>query len=183
MIRLFVALKIPDAVLNRIMEIKKNILKNSEEKYNWEKKEKIHLTLKFIGDVQNDNVEPIAEELNFIENYTRLNFSLDCFGFFFKNNSPKILWIGLSENPKVIKLVEEINNRLKKFKIPAEEREFKSHLTLLRIKNKVSKNFINQFKNYKIPEINFLAEEAALIKSRLLQKGSVYTEIKNYKLK
>lgn len=181
MIRLFVALKIPNSVIKQITEIRKKI--NSEEKYNWEKEEKIHLTLKFIGNVQDDKLNPISEELKFIENYEKLSFSLTHFGFFFKNSKPKILWAGLSENQNIIKLAEEINNKLKKFDISPDERKFKSHLTLLRIKNKVSKNFIEQFNNYKIPEINFLSEEVSLIKSRLLSKGSVYTKIKKYKLK
>ena len=62
------------------------------------KKEKIHLTLKFIGDVEEDLVDKIAESLSFIEKYNSFELSLTKFGFFFRDNNPKILWIGLSNN-------------------------------------------------------------------------------------
>jgi 2'-5' RNA ligase len=80
-------------------------------------------------------------------------------------------------------LVDDINNNLEKFSIQKDERKFKSHLTLLRLKNKESKNFIKSFENFVIPEINFIIDEAALIKSELLPDSSKYTEIKKYKLK
>jgi 2'-5' RNA ligase len=182
MTRLFVALIVPKEIKKKITEFRKEIL-SDWGKYKWEKEEKIHLTLKFIGEVDDIKVEKISQSLNFIENYSKFVCRFSSFGFFFKRGIAKILWVGISTDNSIYKLVDDINNNLEKFSIQKDERKFKSHLTLLRLKNKESKNFIKSFENFVIPEINFIIDEAALIKSELLPDSSKYTEIKKYKLK
>ena len=183
MTRIFVALKIPGDIKKKIFELRDEILPDWG-KYKWEKEEKIHLTLKFIGEVDDDKVRYISESLNFIENYYKFECKLSRFGFFFKGGGAKILWIGLSSSNSIYKLVEEINSTLEKFSIPKDERKFRSHLTLMRLKDKDSYRFpVKAFEEFNIPEIKFTAGEAALIKSELMPETSKYTEIKKYKLK
>lgn len=71
---------------------------------------------------------------------------------------------------------------MEKISILKDERDFKAHLTLLRIKQSVQNNFIELFKNYKIPEENFVADEIAIVESKLLPQGSQYKDIKILKL-
>jgi 2'-5' RNA ligase len=181
MTRLFVALKIPDDIKKKIFEFRNEILPGWG-KYRWEKEEKIHLTLKFIGEVDENKIEKISQSLNFIENYFKFECSFSRFGFFFKRGTAKILWIGLSTDNSLFKLVDEINSNLEKLSIPKDERKFKAHITLLRLKNKVPENFVKGFEEFRIPKINFIADEAALIKSELLSDSSKYTEIRDYRL-
>jgi len=183
MIRLFVALIIPNETKNQIKEIRKKIFPD-EDKFRWEDNPKIHLTLKFIGEVKENLLELITKELNFLEHFQKINCTLEKFGFFFKaKDEPRILWLGLNLDKSLYSIVEELNQRLSKFQIPFEHRKFKAHLTLLRIKNDVSKDFISKFSNAKIPETNFSANEIVLMKSELTANGSTYTEIKKYYLK
>lgn len=182
-IRLFVALIIPDETKNQIKGIRKNIFPD-EDKFKWEDDSKVHLTLKFIGEVKEEILEPITKELNFLEHFQKVNCTLEKFGFFFKaKDEPRILWLGLNLNKAIYSIVEELNQRLSKFSIPIEHRKFKAHLTLLRIKNDVPKDFISKFSNAKIPENNFSANEIVLMKSELTANGSTYKEIKKYYLK
>lgn len=189
MTRLFIALKIPSHVkrkiLNYIKEIQSEDSDFSEKNYlKWESEDKIHLTLKFIGEVENNLVKKISDEINFIEKYDKFICRFTGFDFFFKNREPKILWLGLSTDDRIKELAYRLNDTLeKKFSVPAEKREFKSHLTLLRIRKKIDDSFIKKFKEFKIPAEEFIADEAALIKSQLLPAGSKHTEINNYKLK
>ncbi len=182
MIRLFVALKFPDVIIDKIIEFK-NEAAGEFQNLKWEKKEKLHLTLKFIGDVKEDLVDKIAESLSFVEDYNSFEFNFTKFGFFYRDNYPRILWLGLSNNDKLSILIDEIESKLETFEIQKEKRKFKPHLTLLRIKNKVDKNFINSFENYNLPYLKFYSNEITLFKSELLPDTSRYTEIKNYKLK
>ncbi len=182
MSRLFVALKIPEEIRDRIIDYRDSIWKDSTG-LRWESKEKIHLTLKFIGEVEHSRIKEIADALSFIENFEKINLSLGQFGFFYNRQSPRILWIGLNCEPVVFELVNKINNELEKFSIPAEKRKFKAHLTLLRIKKTPDESFITAFNNFKMPEHKFVSTEAALIESTLLPAGSIYTEINEYKLK
>ena len=181
MIRLFVALKIPPQIRQTLLETCRK-LSPDQDNFRWENTDKIHLTLKFIGEVDENLLEAIKTELDFVKNYHSFNCSISKFDFFFKNREPKILWVNLKTNDSVFKLVNELNSRLEKFSIPAEKRKFKPHLTMLRLKKYPGGKFIQSFKNYKIENMNFIADEIALIQSELRRTGAVYTEIKNYKL-
>lgn len=181
MTRLFVALHIPDFIKEKILQYRNEAAGGIDLK--WERKEKLHLTLKFIGNTDDSIVNKIADELLFIKNYPQINLSFTKFGFFFKRRDPKILWIGFSENEILSKLVDDIENSLANFGVPKEERSFKPHLTLLRVNRKIEQSFIDNFQNYKLSAISFKAEKISLIKSELLKEGSRYTEIKNYFLK
>ncbi len=182
MIRLFVALKFPNDIVDKIIEFRNDAAGNNQN-LKWEIKEKLHLTLNFIGDVQEDKVDKIADSLSFIKDINSIEMNLTKFGFFFRDNHPKILWLGLSSNDNLITLADKIESKLETFGIKKEKRKFKPHLTLLRIKNKIDKNFINSFENFNLPYLKFYSNEITLFKSELLPDTSRYTEIKNYKLK
>ena len=182
MIRLFVALKIPIEVKEQLFRHCKSVAEDFFD-YKWEADEKIHLTLKFIGEVKEELLSSIIQELEFIKNYSSFNCTITKFGFFFRDNQAKILWCNLETDDSIISLVEELNNKLQKFDIEKEKRKFKGHLTLMRIKNKVSDNFIKRFKEYSLDPIKFNSKEVALIQSVLNPSGSEYKILKNYELK
>lgn len=177
MIRLFIALKIPDNVRKKIFHLPQSIVNNYND-FKWEKYNKIHLTLKFIGEVKEELVQPIFESVKFIENYPAFGCSLTKFGFFYRFKEAKILWLGLSMDDSIKELVRELNYKLEKFNIPVEKRDFKPHLTMLRIKKKVNEDFINSFVNFEIKPEKFISSEVALMKSELSQSGSVYSDLK-----
>ncbi len=181
MIRLFIALNIPEEIKKEIITLRNSAVSNPEN-YRWEKTEKLHLTLKFIGEIDESKLELILGKISFLEKYHPLNCRLQGFGFFFRKGIPKILWSGIAIDEKIYEIVDRLNKELEKLGIPVEERKFKSHLTLLRVKEKLSKNFIKRFENFPVPETKFTADEIVLIKSELLPKGSKYKEIKKYKL-
>lgn len=187
--RLFIALIIPNEIREKIISLRDSAITGSEL-YKWEPAEKIHLTLKFIGDVKEDLMEPIINSLKFVADYNSFDCRLTCFGFFY-NKGPayrpgrqaKILWIGLSLNDYINQLVDKINKELEVFSIPAEKRKFQPHLTIKRLRGDEGNDFVDSFENFKVPDIQFKAGEVALMKSDLLPNGSKYTEIKKYNLK
>jgi len=182
MIRLFIALKIPEDVKNKIFELcSKATLELYDQK--WEAKEKIHLTLKFIGDIKDELLTRIIDEINFVKNYSSFNCKISKFGFFFRDNDAKILWCNLETDESINDLIGELNKRLNKFNIGTEKRKFKGHLTLLRIKNTVGEKFISRFKQLKFEPIQFKANEIALIQSYLKPGGSEFEVLKIYELK
>lgn len=181
MIRLFVALKIPENIKEQLLNICYELVPDASL-YSWVTTDRIHLTLKFIGEVEENLVLPISTELDFVKKYRSFDFEISRFGFFFRDKSPKILWAGLHTDESIFKLAEELNKRMEIFDIEPEKRKFKSHLTLLRIKSKLDENVINNFNNYQFDNLKFKTNKIALIKSELSQAGAQYTEIKNYEL-
>ena len=182
MIRLFVALLIPEKIKDKIINCCNDAAGNSAV-IKWEAKEKIHLTLKFIGDVKEEFLPRIIEEIQIVKKYSSFDCKISKFGFFFRESEPKILWCDFETNKSIFSLVDELDERLSKFNIKSEKRKFKGHLTLLRIKKMVDQKFVKRFKEYKFDLINFESNQIALIQSTLNPTGSEYKVLKIYELK
>ncbi len=180
MIRLFVALNIPESVKVKLTDLRDSVAGSN---YRWEPKEKMHLTLKFIGDVPEENLNQIITGLEFIKNYSTFNCAIINFGFFYRDKKPSILWAGFEIDKTIFDLVDKMELVLEKLSIKKEKRKFSPHLTMLRIKNDIGINFVNKFKNFTFEPIVFTASTISLYKSELNPNGSKYFEIKNYKLK
>jgi 2'-5' RNA ligase len=183
MIRLFLSLEIPSEIKTAVLiEAKKFFADTADIK--WEDESKIHLTLKFIGDVPKKMVNGIANSLQFIEKFNSVRCGLSNFGFFPDDVDPRILWAGLKLDNSIFSLLAEVNNELeKKFSIPAEWRKFKPHLTLLRLKNRPEQKIIEEINLKELPQMQFITDKVVLYNSMLQPSGSVYKEIKKYKLK
>ena len=179
--RLFISLNLPDSVIEQIIGLRDKIC--IEKNIRWEPKEKLHLTIKFIGDVSDEMMKKISNELLFVNNYKSVKCSFSKFGFFYRDDKPLILWAGLTVDETLFELITEVNTRLEKLSIPIEQRKFNPHITLLRIKKDPGINFVNSFKNFTFEPILFTANSITLNKSILRSAGSEYIKIKNYKLK
>lgn len=182
MIRLFIALNFPENIIIQIIGLRNEVIPNPFD-YKWEPAEKLHLTLKFIGEVEDTLAEKIADEISFISGYEEFKCSFTRFGFFYAGREPRILWLGLKINGEILNLVDKLNVNLEKFGIQREKKKFKPHLTLMRVKKKLDKNFINSFENCKLPQKEFTADSVTLFKSELHPNGSIYKELKKINLK
>ena len=178
-VRLFAALEIPKDILEQLIEIRKSLY--DDEKLKWEGIDKLHITIKFFGDVFENKIEQINKKLNNItNNYLRVLGSFTNFGLFYRNNHPAILWAGLEATQKIVSLHKEINYSMYKLGFQKEVRNFKPHVTLLRLKGKEDIHKIYKFNNYKIDINNFYFESIKLFKSELTRSGSVYSEINEF---
>jgi RNA 2',3'-cyclic 3'-phosphodiesterase len=140
--RLFIALNLPDDIKEEIINLRSSVITFYDE-FKWEPREKYHLTLKFIGSVRDHMVENIIAKLSFIEDYKSLKCSFTKFGFFYNNDVPKILWFGINIDRNIFSLIDKLNKELTIFSIKPENRKFRPHLTLMRVKKELSEDFIN----------------------------------------
>ena len=164
MIRLFIALEIPENIRQKISELKDDAV-DSLLNFMWESTEKLHLTIKFIGEVKDENVNSIIDSLSFLNQYEKIKCSLTKFGFFFRQGVPRILWIGLKVDTILFNIVEQLNIKLTKFEVPVEERKFIPHLTLLRIKKRFPEEWVTKFNSFIIPQTDFTADNICLLKA------------------
>ncbi len=179
--RIFVALNIPEETKEKLFDIIRSLKVDPELK--WEPKNKIHLTLKFVGDIDDELLPQIKSDLRFIEEFHTQQLEITQFGFFFRFKEPKILWAGLKYAYELKLVAEKLEDYFVKFGVEKESRGFKPHLTLMRIKINPGETFINKIKNSKFEPIRFESNSISLIKSELKPSGSVYTEIKKYNLR
>lgn len=182
MIRLFVALEIPDFIKENIsLELKR--MTPDYEKFKWEPENKIHLTLKFIGSVKEELVSEIESSLNFITEFESYKCETANFNFFYRNGKPSIFYLNFNSDKNLKALSSEINEKLAKFDISEEKKDFKVHLTLLRLKGHEDISPLEFIRTQGVPKTQFIADEVVLYKSKLQPKGSVYTKLKTYKLR
>jgi 2'-5' RNA ligase len=181
--RIFIAFKINSTVRQEILRRRNFILDGTVNNYKWESFKKIHTTIKFVGDVDKSILSKIIDKLKCFNDYEKIESTLGNFGFFNKNNKPSILWCGFYPDKKINSIVEKLNNSLYEIGIPKEEKLFKPHLTILRIRGYEDVTLLNKFKDYNFDEMKFYLDEIAIYESKLLSSGSVYKEIKKYQLK
>ena len=183
MIRTFVALEMPDDALSKILDAKDELL-GQIKNVRWEPKEKLHLTLKFLGDIKEELVEKYSDSIEkVVKNYCSLNLSFSEFGVFKRGDEPKIFWVGLKENKELIQFANEIDLSFAGYGFEKEKRKFKSHITLLRFRGHEDSKKILSLVQANLPEINFTANKVTFFESKLLQSGSVYKLLKSFYLK
>lgn len=180
-IRTFLALEIPDYVKEKIF----NLINDFDDAkfFRWEQKHKIHLTLKFIGEIEKNLIPEIITKLNFLNNLSTQTLELTNFGSFYYKKEPKIFWAGLKVSDELINAVNLVEDYLYEFGIEKEKRNFKPHLTLLRIKNIAKTDFLSKLKDLNFEPIVFEADKIVLYKSELLPTGSVYKSLHKFQLK
>ncbi len=182
-IRAFVALEIPDKAINSILKIRDENI-GSLENVRWEGKEKLHLTLKFLGDINSESIGSYSQALEKIAgNNESMKLTFSEFGIFKRRNEFKILWIGLKENDRLIRLVNEVESSFAEFGFEKEKKEFNSHVTLLRFRGHEDSEKIVSLTKVNLPEIAFTASKITLYESMLTKNGSVYRSLKNIYLK
>lgn len=169
--RLFIAIEIPEEIKVYIDGILSNI-DNKTNKIRPVNKNNIHLTLKFLGEIQLNQLELIKEYLHKIT-FENFSINLDKIGVFPSEKYIKVIWVGLKPEQLIIKLQNDIDEALKK--LFDRENKFASHLTLARVKyieNK--KQFINELNGLKIENKKIEINNFRLIKSTLTGKGPIY---------
>jgi 2'-5' RNA ligase len=181
MIRLFIALKIPLNIREEIVKLSKGFLPGIAN-YKWEPIEKIHLTLKFIGEVKEESVDSIIKKISFVEEYRKFECGLVNFGFFYRMSKPSIFFVRLQTDDRVNEVVKRLNSEFESLGVQAEKKDFKVHLTLLRLKGYEDLDLLKEISKTELKG-TFIADEIVLYKSRLLPHGSEYTELKSYKLR
>jgi len=180
--RIFIALELNENAIEEIKRIQKIIKKENEKKNffygKFTEPQNLHLTLKFLDEIEEKEIQKIDFLLNEIKMksfYAEINE----IGVFSKNFI-KIIWLKL-EGEKVFELQKEIDHKLADLFEP--ERRFMSHITIARIKKVNDKNGLLKFLNdLKINKTNFQVKKFFLKKSELFSEGPFYETLKEYYL-
>lgn len=135
----------------------------------------LHLTIRFIGDVEGGLLRDIQENLQAI-NLPSPVISIKGVGHFPPRGNPKILWAGVQHTPDLILLRNRVNTILNQCGLESEQRKFHPHITLARLKNS-SPGRIARFlaENHSLELPPFQASHLTLFSSILSPKGALHT--------
>ena len=177
MIRLFVGLALPEETLERLVDLAEGL-----SGVRWIAPENLHMTLRFIGPVDNREASDIDEALSRISVPT-FPLHLKGLGFFGKASKPNNLWIGAEAEPTLMRLQAKVERALQLAGCEAEGRKFKPHVTLARLKNGVPKRFQDYLNRHALADLPpFPVSEFLLYSSFLTPAGSIYQVEARYPL-
>ena len=190
-LRLFLAIDIPPRTREIITTVQ-NRFKDLGFKISLVRTGNIHLTLKFLGDTPLEQITNIKKRVSeAVGSISVCKLALDGVGVFPNFKKPRILWIGLKDPHKHLKVLQEnIDLKMMQLGFPREKKKFNPHLTLARIKH--TKGKIKEcFEDLKqeiesVPPIDsefFQVDSVRLIQSELTPKGSIYTILEKFPLR
>ncbi|HHY70200.1 MAG TPA: RNA 2',3'-cyclic phosphodiesterase [Thermoanaerobacterales bacterium] len=179
--RSFIAIDLSPSIKASINDfIQQNNVKKYFSGIRWIKFHNLHITLAFLGEISIDEVSTVKKILENISlKHMSFPIELSGFGFFPNFKNPKVLWIGIKEQPELMTLKQDIDMGLDTFNIFYDKKPFSPHLTIGRIKPPLKfKPEIAETLDFKA---SFLVTEIHLMKSDLLPGGPVYTDLYNVK--
>lgn len=176
--RLFIAALLPDEIKNRLGEYL-DVLKERVQGVRWEKPEKLHITLKFLGNVEDAKAAQVS---SLVEKSAAgchpFQMEISNFGGFPDLGNPRILFVGMSENPALSALRQKIEEALEPLGFPKDNRRFVPHVTIGRIKDRLRIE-----EALPLPEKHaFTIDEVGVIKSEPRRDGSIYTPVRTFAL-
>ena len=185
MIRAFVAIALPEDVRRRLETISRRLIKlNLDGRFVAGRS--VHLTLKFLGSIEEGAVEEISEVMReSAEGISPFDLEVRSLGVFPHYAKPRIVWVGVECGEELPELRESMETRFEKLGFARERRRFHPHLTLIRLKS--SKNWRELAR--------FVEEQGAqqqagvvsvraihLYQSTLRPDGAEYTQVATVKL-
>ncbi len=174
--RAFIAVDLPSDIKTKIAKVTDQ-LKENDLAFNWVKSKNLHLTLKFLGDINKEKFEKIKEKIETVaKKFEPFSIELKKFGFFPNERKPRVFFIQTSGEEVLGKIAASIEEELENFGFE-KEKKFKSHITLGRPKkNKNIKLLLKIAPGIKIKD-KVLVDRISIFKSTLTNQGPIYEEI------
>ena len=151
----------------------------------WERQEKFHVTMKFLGDVLPEQLHQLQTLLDQeCQSIRRFEIVLTTVGCFPTVNAPKIVWMGSSgdENARLGDCFKAVERACISAGFKKNERPFHPHMTLGRVKGNISENLIKKIENTTFEPLQFLCTELLIMKSDLSPSGSAYSQLSSIPL-
>ena len=144
--------------------------------------EGMHVTLKFIGETDPANLDPIRAALATVHSPRPVDMNFRGLGFFPHERQPRVLWCGVEASPNLPPLAASIADALVPIGFPHEERKFTPHLTLARFPDPNAVQEIvraaNELKSYEFGSAQ--GTEFHLMESKLKPTGAEYTRLGSF---
>ncbi|EDY85217.1 2'-5' RNA ligase [Verrucomicrobiia bacterium DG1235] len=177
--RYFIAVDLPEEHRRELTG-----LRSSGKGFAWTRLERMHVTLRFIGELEGEQVERLVEGLAVVE-VERFVLPLEGAGIFPARGRPRVLWVGVgSGHPRLFQLRQRIDDLLLKLGIEADVRSFHPHVTIARIRDGSSVNSATEWVKRRREFVGapFRVEGFVLYASRLYSNGARYERVAEYAL-
>ena len=187
--RCFIAIELPEEVKAGLTRLQAK-LKASQLRVKWVDPYGIHLTLKFLGNVDADRISQITGAMEeAAQGVPPFHLEIKGLGVFPNLRRVQVAWVGVSgEVDKLVQLQQRLESNLAGLGFAPEPRAFTPHLTLARVRDQASPEE-RQRLGQLIADTKFEAtgsfpvEAISLIRSQLTREGAIYSQISSAELK
>jgi 2'-5' RNA ligase len=185
-IRTFLAIEIPKEILEQFERLQYRLGRSMTGVIRWAKPGSTHLTLKFFGNITERDIRNIDDVLKAkAPALGPFPIAVGTMGVFPNLNRPRVLWVGLTAGAKELTDMQaDIEAALEAEGFPREERPYRPHLTVGRMKTdrriEGLEKSIESNKDFSAG--SFTAKEMILFRSDLRPEGPVYTPLARFKL-
>jgi 2'-5' RNA ligase len=178
-IRAFIAVAIAPEIVERIASAITE-LKPRIAGVRWVAPGNIHLTLKFLGSVDESTIDTIGERLHaHLRLFQRFTINAKGLGVFPSPRRPRVLWVGLNGD-HLVALASRIESALQPLGFTSESRQFTPHLTIGRWREQTptTASLGSELKKWQAHEFgNFSVENVVLMQSMLRPDGAIYRNL------
>jgi 2'-5' RNA ligase len=176
-VRLFIAIDLPTELKQALGRLRCDL-----PGARWVPAAQIHLTLAFLGEVEEANSWRLNTELARIQ-LPAFTLTLTAPGCFPQRQRPRVLWIGLAPEARLSNLVVMVQAALRACGLPVEERPFTAHITLARLRfpaPREARTFLDQPLPPHLPALP--VQEFILFESRLTAQGVEHRPLASFPL-
>ncbi|OYT37766.1 RNA 2',3'-cyclic phosphodiesterase [Candidatus Pacearchaeota archaeon ex4484_31] len=169
--RSFIAIQLPKKVREECIKVQEKIKDFVKAKFVEE--ENFHITLKFLGNIDEEKVKEISKTLKDLH-FKPFKLKLCNLGVFPSEKFVRVIWIGVKPKEKLLELQKRIDDCLATIGFKKEKR-FEGHITIARIKYvKDRKSLLEELRKTKPKDVEFEVKSFELKKSTLTEKGPIY---------
>jgi len=174
--RTFIAIPLPQSIKDYLGDIQ-NQFKKCNVEAKWVNTKNTHMTLKFLGEVQEDKIPSIESAIKeTIAGISSIKVNLIGFGFFPNEHNPRVFFVSTDKEEILQKIAYNLEEKLKPLGFKPEHR-FRSHITLARMKSRKNAGcLVTKSKEIKVDKY-FPVNSIILYKSTLTPNGPIYEEI------
>jgi len=187
MMRVFCAIEIPSEIRDQAAQHIK-LLRDSfpRARASWERAAKMHLTLKFLGEITEKQLEKLnLAVINTTNSFQTFAISIENTGAFPPRGVPRVLWLGVNDSTNALTTSQnKLEDECAKTGFKKEMRLFHPHLTLARLRSPESaKELKEKHESLKFKSASFTVSEIVIMQSELAPTGSRYTKLYSHQLK
>ncbi len=185
MIRAFIAVELPEALRQEVVDLQAN-LRSSGSDVKWVEVDNLHLTLKFLGNIEEPQFSALKEALAIpAKGFSPFTIYLEGIGAFPRTTSPRVVWIGISQGKEaLIELAQAVEKSCSTLGFTPEDRPFSPHLTIGRVRSRdrlaslIKRLQVAEFRGGTPAEVTRLI----LFQSSLSPHGPTYTPLAEFPL-
>lgn len=182
--RIFAAIDISDEARTQALNYIETLRgKFPELRVSWDKAEKLHITVKFFGDVENYRILLLSKTFEKVAGqFSPFNLRISKTGVFPSRRNPRVLWLGLQdENGSLSQINTFLESECEKQGFVREKRLFKPHLTIARLRQpEKSEDLIEKHLQTNFETAVFEVGEITIYESKLQPAGSVYSVVSKH---